>query len=164
MRRSAPRLRPSARALVLDDQDRILLVNFDWPGLDLDGGFWACPGGGIELGESPRDALERELWEETGLRDPDVGPLVWTKDDIFPMPAWDGQRDEYYLVRVTPFEPRPALTDEELLAENVRAIRWFGLDDVARGEVHFSPRGLSALLADLVAHGLPVQPVHLTGH
>jgi ADP-ribose pyrophosphatase YjhB (NUDIX family) len=28
---------------------------------------WSCPGGHVEAGESPRAAVERELFEETGL-------------------------------------------------------------------------------------------------
>ena len=52
------RLRESVRALILDPDDCVLLVRFDWDGLDVEGGFWANPGGGVEPGETrlPGDA------------------------------------------------------------------------------------------------------------
>ena len=31
-------------------------------------GFWTLPGGGIEFGEDPEEAMVREVQEETGLR------------------------------------------------------------------------------------------------
>ena len=37
------RLRESVRALIIDPDDRVLLVRFDWPGLEPTGGFWANP-------------------------------------------------------------------------------------------------------------------------
>ncbi len=54
-------LLPSVTALVFDDAGRLLLVR------QRDGGVWSTPGGAMELGESPADAMVREVWEETGL-------------------------------------------------------------------------------------------------
>lgn len=56
--------RMAAYAVILDDQDRILLCQLseqtDSPG------SWTLPGGGIEFGEHPHDAVRREVHEETG--------------------------------------------------------------------------------------------------
>lgn len=38
----------------------VLLVEHRWRG-------WVPPGGKVELGETPRQAARRELWEETGI-------------------------------------------------------------------------------------------------
>jgi 8-oxo-dGTP pyrophosphatase MutT (NUDIX family) len=57
---------PSATALIFDDDGRILLA------LHSHRRLWVLPGGAIDPGESPADAVVREAWEETGLH---VEPL-----------------------------------------------------------------------------------------
>lgn len=157
------KLREGVRALILDETDSVLLVNFDWPGLDLEGGFWANPGGGIEPGESRRDALARELLEEVGLVIDDLGPEIWTKTALFPMSGWDGQVDHIHLVRVRHFQPEPGLTCDQLLAENVHEVRWWSREDLARSEAAFAPRALPRLMEQLRDGVMPTEPVALRG-
>jgi 8-oxo-dGTP diphosphatase len=57
--------RIAAYALCLDDDGRILLARLS-PG-EVKPGEWTLPGGGIDFGEAPGDAVLRELTEETGL-------------------------------------------------------------------------------------------------
>ena len=52
---------PGVSGLVYDDRGRVLLV------YENHGGGWAEPGGAVEPGEAPCDAVVREVWEETGL-------------------------------------------------------------------------------------------------
>jgi 8-oxo-dGTP diphosphatase len=55
-----PRLRVSA---ILRWRNRVLLLRHEKPGQEV----WLLPGGGVRVGESLLRALQRELWEETGL-------------------------------------------------------------------------------------------------
>jgi 8-oxo-dGTP diphosphatase len=49
------------------------------------GGVWTLPGGGLEFGESPRDAVLRELTEETGLNG-EVVELLDVTDRVVDQP------------------------------------------------------------------------------
>lgn len=55
-----PRIRVSA---ILRWRNRVLLLRHEKPGKEV----WLLPGGGVHVGESLLRALQRELWEETGL-------------------------------------------------------------------------------------------------
>lgn len=59
---SGPRL--AVRALILDDRQRLLLVNA-WPEGVSD--LWTAPGGGVNRHTSLPENLIREVHEETGL-------------------------------------------------------------------------------------------------
>jgi 8-oxo-dGTP diphosphatase len=149
-------LRQAVRALVLDGEERVLLVRFDWP----DKTVWALPGGGLDPGEAPEQAIARELAEESGLRDFELGPLVWTRTHWFTdMAGWAGQTERVYVVRTEAFEPAPEWTDEQLAAEGIGAQRWFSLDELSTGELIYSPRRLPKLLGDLLANGVPANAV-----
>ena len=151
------RIRPAARAIVIDPDDRILLVRFEFPGRSL----WATPGGGIEPGESAEEAIRRELAEETGFEPAAVGPVVWQRLHIVPFidGNWDGQREEYHVVRSPSFTPAPRHTWEQLHAEYVFELRWWTLAELGVATETFAPAQLPNLVRDLVLHGPPPEPI-----
>jgi ADP-ribose pyrophosphatase YjhB (NUDIX family) len=60
-----PTWRLAAYALCLDADDRLLLARC--AAGEPEPGAWTLPGGGVDWGEHPDDAVVRELEEETGL-------------------------------------------------------------------------------------------------
>ena len=154
---SEPRLRRATRAIVLDTDDRVLLVRFDFG----DRIVWATPGGGLEEGESDEHAVRRELLEEAGLERFELGPLVWTRTHHVPLGGgrWDGQTERYYLVRTRSFEPSPRLTWDELRTEGMTAIRWWTPAELEAADVLFAPSRLPLLLRELRLHGPPEEPI-----
>jgi ADP-ribose pyrophosphatase YjhB (NUDIX family) len=150
------RIRSAARAIVLDPEDRILLVRFEFP----DRTVWATPGGGIDDGESDEAAVRRELSEEAGLEELHLGPLVWTRTHhvAFGAGRWDGQTERFYLVRTPAVEPAPRLTWAELRAEGVTDVRWWTVGELEAADALCAPRRLPALVRRLLAEGPPAEP------
>lgn len=73
-------LRRAVRAIILDEDDRILLCRFVFPHPAVPAqakAVWSAPGGGIDPGEDQLTALRRELREETGLMINADPPHVW---------------------------------------------------------------------------------------
>jgi 8-oxo-dGTP pyrophosphatase MutT (NUDIX family) len=154
------RIRPSARAVIVDPDARVLLVRFEFPR----GTLWATPGGGQEPGEDDAATVRRELDEEVGLRDLEVGAHLWTRTIVVPFldGSWDGQCERVYLVHSPSFVPQPSMSWEQLMAEHVHELRWWTVDELlaaARDGVRFAPRELPTLVAAVVADGPPGTPL-----
>lgn len=144
-----PIYRATARVLVFDDRDRLLLLRIEDPRAR-DPLFWITPGGGLDSGESFEAGAARELWEETGIVAP-VGPPIWSRRRLgtFDGIAYDVD-ERFFVVRVdTATIAAGNLTKEE--REVLTGYRWWTLDELLAPPEALAPLPVAELVAPLLA-------------
>jgi ADP-ribose pyrophosphatase YjhB (NUDIX family) len=101
-------------------EDRVLLI---CRAIDPGKGKWALPGGFMDAGEMPAEALQRELQEEVNLR-----VRVLQLLDIFPMAVRSGRRQG--IVLAFHAEPEDAQQIDLCCDAEVSDARWFATDEL----------------------------------
>ena len=128
MRLSHPRFAVTAGAVITDNQGRVLLLKHRFrPGTG-----WGLPGGFMQAGEQPEEALRRELLEEVGLEVEKV-ELFFTRAFKVPM-----QVEIVFIAR--------AIGDTNELNFEIQKAGWFSLNEL--------PQELPKDQAQLIKHAL----------
>lgn len=122
---TARQQRVAAYGIVRDGAGRVLLVRAA-PYLTV-AGRWFLPGGGVEHGEAPIDALRREVAEESGLVVHDAA-LQGVLSDTWPIP--DGT--VLHTVRLIYRVDRWGGTVRSEAQGSSDLAQWFGPEELAR--------------------------------
>src|SRR3954465_7901358 len=95
--------RRAARVLLNRGEGRVLLFRGHDPHRPDQGSWWFTVGGGVDEGETMRDAAVRELFEESGLvmaGDDRAGPVHAASAEFSIADTFYRQDNEFYVARV----------------------------------------------------------------
>ncbi|MHB8529759.1 MAG: NUDIX hydrolase [Caulobacteraceae bacterium] len=153
------RERLTARVLLFDCEGRLLLMKGRLPGLADAPGAWFTIGGGVEPGETAREAAAREIVEETGFTDAVLGPQVWYGEIL--LSGFEGEpllfKDSYFVAHCAGGPPSRHGW-QALEREYIDDIRWWRLGDLAACEEPVYPKGLADLAGEIAAGTYPADP------
>jgi len=121
MRRGVDYIGVGVGAIIVNDDGKVFLAKRGSKAQN-ERGLWEFPGGAVEFGETLRDALAREIYEEYDIRIA-VGDLLTVTDHILP-----GEKQHWvspsYICRIV--EGIPVIQEPEKCTE----IGWFALDEM----------------------------------
>lgn len=119
-------MRYNSRAIIIKDKKLLLVTGYN-------AGYYWTPGGGIEEGESPEEALHRELQEELGVK---ITSLEW-----YMTFQYNAQHVTTYIVEVS---------DDIKLGNEITDFIWYKRGD----DIKVSGRLRHKLIPELTRSGL----------
>ncbi len=155
--------RPAARVVVLDSSSRIFLMKGSDPMRPENGTWWEIPGGGMEPGEQSEDAARRELYEECGFSDVEVGPCIWTQYVEFDFAMYHFKSDERIHIAYSStsgeWDPKGL---EALEAAAFEDGRWWSIDELLDSEEATLPQRLREFLPEIINGNIPESPIDIS--
>ena len=116
----------------------------------------------MDAGEQSEATARRELYEETGISDVEIGPCVWVQQSRFTFGGIEFDRDDrIHIAWCETGEYRPAHL-ELLEAAAFQGARWWTLDELLASDVPTLPRRLREFLPSLVVGDLPDDPIDIS--
>jgi 8-oxo-dGTP pyrophosphatase MutT (NUDIX family) len=145
-------VRYAARVILLDPENRVLLMRYDDG--PPNGSHWTTPGGGLNSGEDYPAAALRELAEETGWHDVVLrGEALRRELDMQYAGRMVRQRERLYLARTD--QPRREISGVDAMhsADGIAAWRWWTLAELDTTNEVVWPSGLADVIRKVLAGG-----------
>jgi ADP-ribose pyrophosphatase YjhB (NUDIX family) len=139
------RIRRAARVILLDPDDRVLLMRYD--DSPPNGRHWSTPGGGLNAGERYRAAALRELAEETGWSDIELGDEVGRNSFVMEFGGKGiRQIERLYLARTDQACRDIKGVEAMHVSDGIAAWRWWTLAELDATSEQVRPDGLAGLI------------------
>ncbi len=157
--------RKTARALLFDQRGRLLLVRMHDPNVAAQNGavlaqaYWVTIGGEIDPGEDVESAVRREIAEETGLREVQLGPKVWYAEHILNVHGEARLFQETFVVAHT---TDTRLSNADWTTDECRVIeklKWWKMEALFASADIFFPMSLKENLLPLTKGLYPPTPL-----
>lgn len=149
--------RKAARAILITPQSEVLLIRMAFPWREVH--LWILPGGGIEQGESAKDAVKREVYEETGATNIKFEGEAWHRESF--VEAKNTHLDQrYFLAFTEQFDPKPTdLSEQE--SDWIREYRWWSVEELESESIVVEPTKIAQEIKALIQHGVPANPIEI---
>ncbi len=154
--------RPCARTVLLDREGRIFLIRAEDPVDPYKPEWLEIPGGGMGHTEESGHAALRELHEETGIPDVEMGPCVWTQQTEYTFAGYHFEADDFIHVAWCDggaYNPKGL---EALEAAAFQGADWWTLEDLLANDEPTIPFRLREFLPALIAGHLSENPIDIT--
>ena len=143
--------RPTARVFLLNNSNEVLLLK----NKGVEENYWITPGGKIEDNETALQAVERELFEETGINDAQFHPEpYWYSEIVIQHHNQPTLFQEYYFLAYTTTKEFnfSGITDDE--QHIIQGAAWWNLAALKKSTEKFYPSSIVMALEPVIQNNL----------